>query len=135
MAGIILLNSRKEYFMKLAIVSLLSILSLTIPTHAAESGFNCQDAYSSVVIKNKGSKLLGLYNSDHGQIPLICKKVNKQVGELILRYKCIEARTGGGRIVVEVSGGGMTGQIQASVFQEQMYPLPPQVLETVHCVL
>ena len=64
---------------------------------------------------------------------LECKEVNETRTNMNLLWKCIEKRSGEGRLIILVKKGGFTGFASADIFMEQIFPLDPAYLTTLSC--
>lgn len=100
----------------------------------------CEGKFDFVVTHTAAVTLIqGLLKvDDDNYISMICKRPTFQdrpASAGSIDWNCTELRDGGGKWLVRVETSGVTHMVSAYVSLEQIYPLEPKALATLHCVV
>jgi hypothetical protein len=92
----------------------------------------CSGKFEFVVRRTAAPNYIqGLLTVSNGQyVNLECKK-----GSAAESWKCVELREGDGKWLVDVQVNRATHMISADVKLEQMFPLGPKKISSLHCIV
>lgn len=119
---------------------ILAGLTLTLASTAAVQDqlvLSCKNQRAELkVFKTIAPSLFQGYYNNGSKIPTIlnCTPTQKQTGSMKKIMTCVEARSGDGKLLVDIESGGYTGTAIANVSIEQIFSQKPQYLGSLNCI-